>query len=298
MRDDALTRLGLDPEKARDFVRRALEEDLQWGEDVTSRATLPGTTVTATAHARECGVLAGVAVGILAPEVYAPGLLSVNVHKADGERVQTGDAVLSFTGPVTDILTVERTVLNIICQLSGVATHTARWVDALSGEVSALTGDPVRVRDTRKTVPGMRILQKMAVRCGGGLNHRMGLGDEALIKDNHIAAVGSVANAIARVRERYPEIPVEVECDSVDQVVEAIGAGVSLILLDNMDPDTIERALRHTVPAGVKTEASGGLTLENAKEYAATGVDYIAVGALTHSSRVFDIGLDMDPLGE
>lgn len=144
----------------------------------------------------------------------------------------------------------------------------------------------------------MRILQKMAVQCGGGLNHRMGFGDEALIKDNHIAAVGSFATAIARVRERYPDIPVEVECDSVDQVVEAIGVDESLILLDNMDLNTIETALRHTVPAGVKTEASGGLTLENAKEYAATGVGYIAVGALTHSSPVFDIRLDMDPLGK
>lgn len=293
MCDNVLASLGLDPQKARDFVQCALEEDLLWGADVTSLATLPRATAMATANAREDGVLAGVSLALLAPEIYAPGAITVDVLQLDGAQVTGGEPIFTLTGPVTDILTVERTILNIVCQLSGVATHTAAWVRALDGCVSALTGQPVRVRDTRKTVPGMRVLQKMAVRCGGGVNHRMGLGDEALIKDNHIAAVGSVSAAIERVRDRYPEIPVEVECDRVEQVEEAVAAGARLILLDNMDPAQILKALEHTVPAGVRTEASGGLTLDNAAEYAQTGVDYIAVGALTHSSCVFDIGLDI-----
>jgi nicotinate-nucleotide pyrophosphorylase (carboxylating) len=214
----------------------------------------------------------------------------------DGDRIEPGDRLLRLAGPLRQLLTAERTLLNLLCQLSGVATETARWVRALApppgSEESGRSA--VSVRDTRKTVPGLRALQKYAVRCGGGVNHRMGLGDAALIKDNHVAAAGSVTAAYRAVRDHDPTIAVEVECDTLAQVAEALAAGAGLILLDNMDPDELRTAVALARPHAVKLEASGGLTLERAAEVAATGVDYVAVGALTHSAPALDLGLDLD----
>jgi nicotinate-nucleotide pyrophosphorylase (carboxylating) len=194
--------------------------------------------------------------------------------------------VLHAIGPVGRLLTAERTTLNLLCHLSGVATLTRRWVDAVAGTGAA-------IRDTRKTYPGLRALEKYAVRCGGGVNHRMGLWDAALVKDNHVAAAGGVTAAFDAVRTRFPGLPIEVECDTLEQVAEVIEAGADLVLLDNMSPATMREAVAIARGRGVRLEASGGLSLENAHEVAATGVDFLAVGALTHSAPVLDLGLDL-----
>jgi nicotinate-nucleotide pyrophosphorylase (carboxylating) len=204
---------------------------------------------------------------------------------ADGDRVAAGQVLLTVDGPLEAILTAERTALNLLCHLSGVATLTRGWVDAVAG-----TG--ARIRDTRKTLPGLRAVQKYAVRCGGGVNHRMSLADAALIKDNHVAAAGSVTAAYAAVMQNAGGLPVEVECDTLAQVAEAAAAGAKLILLDNFAvPDMISAV---AMAAGrARLEASGGLTLARAREVAQTGIDYLAVGALTHSAPALDIGLDL-----
>lgn len=286
----ALTEAGLDPAHVADVITRTLDEDLSWGPDVTTEATLPAdATGVADIIARKPGCLAGVPIAAAVMHTLAArqGVeVTVTLVAADGDRVAPGDLVLSVAGPLRCLLTAERTMLNLIGQLSGVATATAAWADALAGTSA-------KVRDTRKTVPGLRVLQKYAVRCGGGVNHRMGLGDAALIKDNHVAAAGSVAAAFRAVRERAPHVPVEVEVDRLDQVAEAIDAGADLILLDNMNPAQLREAVALTKPAGVRTEASGGLTLTDAPGVGATGVDYIAVGALTHSAPVLDLGFDL-----
>jgi nicotinate-nucleotide pyrophosphorylase (carboxylating) len=191
----------------------------------------------------------------------------------------------TISGPVRDLLTAERTALNLLCHLSGVATATRRWVDAVAGTSA-------RIRDTRKTLPGLRALEKYAVRCGGGENHRMSLSDAALVKDNHVAAAGGVAAAFDLVREAYPELTIEVEVDTVVQAREAIDAGANLLLLDNMSPADMTEVVA-MAPVEVKLEASGGLTLDRAADVARTGVDYISVGALTHSAPALDIGLDI-----
>lgn len=268
----------------------ALDEDLRLGPDVTTEATVPATAFgTARVVAREAGVIAGMPVAVLVLQEVAGRLgagVEARVLLGDGSRVTPGDAVLEITGETRCLLTAERTLLNFLGQLSGVATQTALWVDAVAG-----TG--ARVRDSRKTVPGLRALQKYAVRCGGGVNHRMALGDAALIKDNHVAAAGSVAAAFEAVRRQAPDVPVEVECDTLDQVRQAVAVGATLVLLDNFTvADTVE-AVALCRGAGVATEASGGLTLDRAREVAATGVDYLAVGALTHSAPVLDLGLDL-----
>lgn len=287
---DALTHAGLDPAHVADVITRTLDEDLQWGPDVTTEATLGADAHgTADVVARQPGCLAGVPIAAAVMHTLAERQgadVSVTMVGADGDRVTKGDLVLTVSGPLRCLLTAERTMLNLLCQLSGVATATAQWSDALSA-----TG--AKVRDTRKTVPGLRVLQKYAVRCGGGVNHRMGLGDAALIKDNHVAAAGSVAAAFRAVRDRAPEVAVEVEVDHVEQVSEAIEAGADLILLDNMTPAQMREAVALTKPTGVRTEASGGLTLNDAAAVGATGVDYIAVGALTHSTTVLDLGFDL-----
>lgn len=287
---EALRVAGLDPHRVADFAGRTLAEDLSWGPDVTSEATLAAdATGTADVVVRRPGCLAGVpvAAAVLHSLAATQGAeLTVRTTAADGDRVDTGDIVLTATGPLRTLLTAERSMLNILCQLSGVATATAAWADALAG-----TG--TRVRDTRKTVPGLRVLQKYAVRCGGGVNHRMGLGDAALIKDNHVAAAGSVAAAFRAVRAYAPDVAVEVECDTLAQVAEAIEAGAGLVLLDNMAPGTVREAVAMARPAGVRTEASGGLTLADAPAYGATGVDYLSVGALTHSAPVLDLAFDL-----
>ncbi|HET9759497.1 MAG TPA: carboxylating nicotinate-nucleotide diphosphorylase, partial [Nocardioidaceae bacterium] len=206
---------------------------------------------------------------------------------ADGDLVRRGDVVLSAHGRVVDLLTAERTALNFLCHLSGVATATARWVDALAGT-------DARVRDTRKTTPGLRALEKYAVRCGGGVNHRATLSDMALVKDNHVLAAGGVVPAYDAVRARYPGLPVQVEVTTLDQLGELLDVGAPEILLDNMTTAQMAEAVR--VTAGrARLEASGGLTLARAREVAETGVDYIAVGALTHSAPVLDIAMDLRP---
>jgi nicotinate-nucleotide pyrophosphorylase (carboxylating) len=189
-------------------------------------------------------------------------------------------------GPARSLLTAERTALNLIGHLSGVASLTRRWVDAVAGTGAA-------IRDTRKTTPGLRVLEKYAVRCGGGVNHRMALGDAALVKDNHVAAAGGITAAVGAVRAHAPGVALEVECDTLDQVREAVAAGVELVLLDNFSLDDTRAAVALVRGSGVRLEASGGLTLDRAEGVAATGVDYLAVGALTHSAPVLDLGFDL-----
>ncbi|MDR7329667.1 carboxylating nicotinate-nucleotide diphosphorylase [Corynebacterium guangdongense] len=286
----ALREAGLDYEDVYRHVAATLDEDLAWGPDATTIATIGGeATGTAEIVSRQLGCLAGVPVAALALEIMGErdGVeLETEVLLGDGSVVKPGDVVLRVTGPVRTLLTAERTALNYVSQLSGVATATHDWMVALQGT------DAV-VRDTRKTVPGLRVLQKYAVRCGGGQNHRMGLGDAALIKDNHIAATGSLTAAFTAIRETFPDLPVEVECDTLEQVKEAVSVGAELVLLDNMDPATAAEAVKIARPAGVRTEASGGIVLANAAAYGATGVDFIAVGALTHSTTVLDLGFDL-----
>ena len=281
---------AIDPAEVRRGVAVALDEDLRLGPDVTTEATVPADAVgTARVVAREPGVIAGVPVALEVLRQVSESLgveVAATVLAPDGTRVAPGGAVLEITGPLRCLLTAERTLLNYLGQLSGVATATARWVDAIAGTGAA-------VRDSRKTVPGMRTLQKYAVVCGGGRNHRMALGDAALIKDNHVAAAGSVAAAFRAVRAAAPAVTVEVECDTLEQVDEAIGAGADLVLLDNFTVADTARAVRRCRAAGVRTEASGGLTLAQAAAVAATGVDFLAVGALTHSAPVLDLGLDL-----
>ena len=288
---ELLDRQGLSPEQVVAVVRATLTEDLSWGPDVTTEATIgadqrgEGLLV-----ARADGVLAGVGVAAAVLQVQAADTgagVRVSCERADGERVRPGDVVLRAEGPVRTLLTGERAMINLIGLMSGVATLTARWVEAVAG-----TG--AQVRDTRKTVPGLRVLQKHAVRCGGGVNHRMGLGDAALVKDNHVAAAGGVRAAYEAVRRHAPHHPVEVECDTLDQVREAIDAGAGLILLDNMSLTQLAEAVALARPLGVRLEASGGLSLDRAAEVAATGVDYLAVGALTHSAPVLDLGFDLN----
>lgn len=289
--DADLVRAGLDPARVRATARATLAEDLAWGPDVTTLGTI-GADAVATAHvvARADGVLAGVPVAAaVVEELAAQHGVAVELETSghDGRRVRPGDVVLRVTGPVRTLLTAERSMLNLLCQLSGVATVTDAWVRAIAGTAA-------RVRDTRKTVPGLRVLQKYAVRCGGGVNHRMGLGDAALIKDNHVAAAGSVRAAFEAVRRHSPAVPVEVECDTLEQVAEAIAAGADLVLLDNMSPQLMRRAVGlRPMDRPVRFEASGGLTLEVAAEVAATGVDFLAVGALTHSAPVLDLAFDL-----
>ncbi len=283
---------GLDPAAVADLVDRALAEDLGvedfgGGVDVTSAATIPADLIgTADVRTRAAGVVAGLPVAALVLERAGAEVVGV---RADGDRVQPGDVVLTATGPVSRLLTVERTMLNLLCHLSGIATLTASWAEAIAGTKA-------RVRDTRKTTPGLRALEKYAVRCGGGVNHRMGLWDAALVKDNHVAAAGGVAAAFAAVRSAYPGLPVEVECDTVAQVEEAIAAGADLILLDNMSTADLVTCVE-LAPESTLLEASGGLTLDTAAAVAATGVDYIAVGGLTHSAPILDLGLDLRSQG-
>ena len=285
---------GLDPAEAERSVRSALAEDLRYGPDVTSAATAaPGARARAAVVARAPGVLAGLpvalavldAAGVVAGELDPAGV--AEELAADGDEIKAGAAVLRIQAPLRELLGAERTLLNFLTHLSGVATATRAWADALAG-----TG--CVVRDTRKTLPGLRQLEKYAVRCGGGVNHRMGLGDAALIKDNHVAAAGGVAAAIKAVRAAAPGLPLEVECDDLAQVREALDAGAGLILLDNMGLAALRAAvgLARRYPS-VMLEASGGLTLATARAVAQTGVDYVAVGALTHSSAALDLGLDL-----
>jgi len=287
---EALRAAGLDPVNTRHVVRGALDEDLRYGPDVTSAATArPGQLAVAEVVARQPGVLAGlpVALAVLAMAGLAPS--AAEPLCADGDRVGPGTAVLRIRGPLREMLGAERTMLNFLTHLSGIATATRAWADALAGTGAVL-------RDTRKTTPGLRELDKYAVRCGGGANHRMGLGDAALIKDNHVAAAGGITAAIRAVQAAAPGVPLEVECDSVAQVEEALAAGAGLILLDNMSLAGLRAAVAaaHGYPAA-RLEASGGLRLGQASPVAATGVHYLSVGAITHSAPALDLALDLRP---
>ena len=293
----ALEDAGLDPAYVEHLVRATVAEDLDGGVDVTSAATVPGDQrSTLDLVVRGSGVAAGVPVAAAVFDAVSEGDAEVVVVTADGTRVGAGDVLLTVTGRTRDLLTAERTALNLLCHLSGVATATAQWADALAGTSA-------RVRDTRKTTPGLRVLEKYAVRCGGGVNHRMSLSDAALVKDNHVVAAGGVAPAFESVRAMWPGLPVEVEVDSLGQLTEVLDAGADLVLLDNFSPDQMRLAVgiatEHAEHAGTpraRLEASGGLTLPDAAAVGATGVDYVAVGALTHSAPVLDIGADLRPL--
>ncbi|HEX5295279.1 MAG TPA: carboxylating nicotinate-nucleotide diphosphorylase [Streptosporangiaceae bacterium] len=291
-----LAAAGLDPADVERVVTAALDEDLRYGEDVTTVATVPaGMVAVAEVVARQPGVLAGgpVAVAVLDAAGLPAGCATV--LRPDGSAVAAGEAVLSIKAPLRGLLTAERTLLNLMTRLSGIATATRAWVDAIDGTGAV-------VRDTRKTTPGLRLLEKYAVRCGGGANHRLGLGDAALIKDNHVAAAGGITLAIdavraaiaARCADGAPMLDAEVECDTLDQVKAALAAGCDLILLDNMGLADLRAAvaLARDWP-GVQLEASGGLTLPAARDVALTGVDYLSVGGLTHSSPALDLGLDL-----
>ncbi|MFT4201494.1 carboxylating nicotinate-nucleotide diphosphorylase [Gordonia sp. (in: high G+C Gram-positive bacteria)] len=277
-------------DEVRALIRTALDEDLRYGPDVTTMATVPADAVAqAAVVSRANGVVAGVPVALAVfDEVIGAGRYEVTAQLTDGDRVAPGDTVIALRAPTRELLTAERTALNLLCHLSGIATATAEWVDAVEG-----TG--ARIRDSRKTLPGLRFLQKAAVRAGGGVNHRMGLGDEALIKDNHVVAAGSVAAALQAVRAAAPDIPVEVEVDSLDQLDEVLALKPTLVLLDNFELWATQMAVsrRDAQSPDTKLESSGGLTLDVAADYAKTGVDYLAVGALTHSVTVLDLGLDM-----
>ena len=279
---------GLDPEDTERAVRAALEEDLRYGPDVTSAATAaPDARAVAGVVARQPGVLAGLPVALAVLDIAGLPPGSAEPLRGDGDRIDAGTEVLRISAPLTELLGAERTLLNFLTHLSGIATATRAWVDAVSGTGCA-------VRDTRKTTPGLRQLEKYAVRCGGGQNHRMGLGDAALIKDNHVVAAGGVAKAIGAVRAAAPALPLEVECDNLAQVEEALAAGAELILLDNMGlaDQRAAVALARAYPS-VRLEASGGLRLDRARAVAETGVDFVSVGALTHSSPALDLGLDV-----
>ncbi|SCG56623.1 carboxylating nicotinate-nucleotide diphosphorylase [Micromonospora halophytica] len=288
----ALTTGGLDPERVRRVIVDTLTEDLGADFlDVTSVATIPDAqTDTADLVARAPGVVAGLAVAAAVFELVgevtgADRTVEVSLVAHDGQRVARGDVLATVTGPTRLLLTAERTALNLLCRMSGVATHTRAWADALAG-TKAL------VLDTRKTTPGLRALEKYAVRAGGGTNKRMGLHDVAMIKDNHKLAAGGVAAAYRRVREAFPDVPVQVEVDTVAEAVEAVEAGADFLLLDNMPPETLREVVAK-VGDRAELEATGGLTLEVAAEYAATGVDFLSVGALTHSSPILDVALDL-----
>ena len=286
---EELTAAGLDLDHVWDLLRRALEEDLPDHrlDDPTSSTTVPlearGEAVFA---AREPGVVAGL--GVAAVTFFMLGAdATVTDRLADGTRVEKGDVVMRVSGLTQRMLVAERTALNLACHLSGIATATARWVEALEGS-------PTRVLDTRKTLPGLRALQKYAVRCGGGVNHRTSLQDMAMVKDNHVIAAGGVVPALEAIRGRFPGLPVEVEVTTLEELDEllTLPEPPERVLLDNMSDELMTEAVRRT-GGRVPLEASGGITLERARRIGATGVDFVSVGALTHSVVVFDIGMDL-----
>jgi nicotinate-nucleotide pyrophosphorylase (carboxylating) len=272
-----------------DAVGRALAEDLGPEGDLTAALVPADVTAHFALRARHNGILAGRACATEAFRLVDPALELI-WHVVDGTELSAGDTVMEVTGPLRPILTAERTALNFLGHLSGVATLTAQYVAA------AHESNPsVEVLDTRKTTPGLRVLEKAAVRAGGGTNHRAGLSDAVLVKDNHLAGT-SIAEAVGRARALWPGRMVEIECDTIGQVAEAARAGADAVLLDNMDPGTVVEAiavagLDATRP--ILTEVSGGVTLATIGAYAAAGPDRISVGALTHSATVLDLGLDL-----
>jgi len=283
---DPLVAAGFSLDAVSSLITMAFDEDLDGGVDVTTVATVPvDQRATLDLVARGAGVSAGAPVAAAVFAEVCGSDAAITIVTPDGTRVEPGTVILSVTGITHELLRAERPALNLLGHLSGIATATRMWVDAIEG-----TG--ARIRDTRKTTPGMRRLEKYAVRCGGGVNHRMSLSDAALVKDNHVVAAGGVAEAFDLVRTQFPGLDVEVEVDSLDQLDEVLAAGADLVLLDNFTPERMREAVRRT-SGRARLEASGGLSLDVAAEVASTGVDYLAVGALTHSAPVLDIGADL-----
>jgi nicotinate-nucleotide pyrophosphorylase (carboxylating) len=282
--NELLTSSNLDLEKLESLIRIAIAEDLDGAVDVTSVATIPEEqSAVAEFWSRKPGVIAGIPIVCAVFEIC--GITDYEIKKSDGEVVSHNSLLLVARGQTRSLLLAERTALNFLGRLSGIATLTKSWVDEVADT-------KVAIRDTRKTTPGLRELEKYAVRMGGGENHRFSLSDAALIKDNHVLAAGGVAKAFKLVKEKFPDLPIEVEVDSLQQLREVVEAGADLVLLDNMSIEEC-RAAVEIVSGRAKLEASGGLILSNAHAYAKTGVDYLAVGALTHSAPVLDIGLDL-----
>jgi len=278
-----ITDQGLNPDAINSKVSEALSED-SITDDLTSQATINQSQVSnARFVTRKSGVIAGCLVAAAVLEQC--GIKDYELLVNDGQEVSANTELIRLKAETRAILKAERTALNFLSHLSGIATITSLWVKEVSSSQTA-------IRDTRKTTPGLRELEKYAVRMGGGLNHRMNLSDQALIKDNHIAAAGSVSEAINRVKKAAPGALIEVEVDTLEQLKEALQCSVEIVLLDNMSIEQTKAAVEIARGSNTKLESSGGLKLENAAAYAATGVDYLAVGALTHSAPVLDIGLD------
>jgi nicotinate-nucleotide pyrophosphorylase (carboxylating) len=277
---------GLEPELVQALVDLAISEDLMGGTDVTSLATIPEIQISELdLVTRSPGVIAGINIAALVFLSVARKKIDIELCVEDSKKVEANTCLLTAKGSTIELLTAERTALNFLGHLSGIATTTNKWVNEISGTNA-------KVRDTRKTTPGLRLLEKYAVKAGGGTNHRMSLNDQALIKDNHIVASGSIKSAIEKVKDKFPELDFEIEVDNLDQLNEALAVDAKLILLDNFSIEDLKKAVV-TVNKKAKLEASGGITLENARKIAETGVDFLAVGALTHSAPVLDIGGDL-----
>lgn len=277
---------GLEPELVQALVDLAISEDLMGGTDVTSLATIPEIQISELdLVTRSPGVIAGINIAALVFLSVANKKIEIELCVEDGKKVEANTCLLTAKGSTIELLTAERTALNFLGHLSGIATTTNKWVNEISGTNA-------KVRDTRKTTPGLRLLEKYAVKTGGGTNHRMSLNDQALIKDNHIVASGSIKSAVEKVKDKFPELEFEIEVDNLDQLNEALAVDAKIILLDNFSIEDLKKAVV-TVNKKAKLEASGGITLENARKIAETGVDFLAVGALTHSAPVLDIGGDL-----
>ena len=277
---------GLEPELVQALVDLAISEDLMGGTDVTSLATIPEIQISELdLVTRSPGVIAGINIAALVFLSVASRKIDIELCVEDSKKVEANTCLLTAKGSTIELLTAERTALNFLGHLSGIATTTNKWVNEISGTNA-------KVRDTRKTTPGLRLLEKYAVKMGGGTNHRMSLNDQALIKDNHIVASGSIKSAVEKVKDKFPELEFEVEVDNLDQLNEALAVNTKLILLDNFSIDELKKAVL-VVNKKAKLEASGGIILENARKIAETGVDFLAVGALTHSAPVLDIGGDL-----
>jgi nicotinate-nucleotide pyrophosphorylase (carboxylating) len=273
----------LDPHSYRDLVRRALAEDIGSG-DVTTSATVDDSRqARGVILAKSRCVIAGLDVAAEAFRQLDPGV-TIAVHSGDGTCCEPGTEIAEIRGRAAALLTAERTALNFLQRMTGIATLTRQFVDAAAGRITVL--------DTRKTTPLMRTLEKYAVRAGGGVNHRFGLADGVLIKDNHVRLAGGICAAVARVRASSPELPIEVEAQSLSEVVDALEAGADIILLDNLSTPDIIDAVRQC-RGRAKTEISGGVTLARLPELATTGADYVSIGALTHSAPAADLSLEM-----
>ncbi len=280
---DNIKALGLSPNHIFQQVKDAVAEDLMGGEDITSVATISESQVsTADFVARKAGIISGLHVAAAVLEYC--GINHYEVLVDEGAKVEAGKVLITAQGNTRKLLLAERTALNFLTHLSGISTTTNKWVQAVASTKCL-------VRDSRKTTPGLRSLEKFAVRMGGGTNHRISLSAEGLIKDNHILASGGITSAFKSLKDKFPGKAIEIEVDSLDQLTEAVKAGAQLVLLDNMTPEQCKAAVAQ-VSGKCKLEASGGITLENAKAYADSGVDFIAIGALTHSAPALDIGLD------